>query len=105
MDLGADGATSASVAASRESGDGSLEQEDAYGVEAGLSSPESIRAAAAAETDRIAAVVRPVVVVIRRSRLGLSAMAGTSSGLSWKFCEPIAPRLPPFTAETRLSPR
>jgi hypothetical protein len=57
VDLGADGATSASVAAmSRESGDGSLEQEDAYGVDAGLSSPESIRAAAAAETDRIAAV-------------------------------------------------
>jgi hypothetical protein len=56
VDLGADGATSASVAASRESGDGSLEQEDAYGVDVGLSSPESIRAAAAAETDRIAAV-------------------------------------------------
>ena len=56
VDLGADGATSASVAASRESGDGSLEQEDAYGVDTGLSSPESIRAAAAAETDRIAAV-------------------------------------------------
>jgi hypothetical protein len=57
VDLGADGATSASVAAmSRESGDGSLEQEDAYGVDAGLSSPESIRAAAAAETDRIAAI-------------------------------------------------
>jgi hypothetical protein len=57
VDLGADGATSASVAAmSRESGDGSLEQKDAYGVDVGLSSPESIRAAAAAETDRIAAV-------------------------------------------------
>lgn len=65
VDLGADGATSASVAAmSRESGDWSPEEEadtlnsssSLQTPDSGLQTRESIRAAAAAETDRIAAV-------------------------------------------------
>ena len=65
VDLGADGATSASVAAmSRESGHWSPEEEgdtlnsssSLQTPDSGLQTRESIRAAAAAETDRIAAV-------------------------------------------------